>query len=275
MYPTSTSCPTLGRNWAPYPVPAHAWATRSQADDRSSKLPARSQWNCTLTRPSSSVSISSPWARRRWPSQSTGAPGRGALRADGYRRGRGGELVLVTASVPAHWGDRHSCAQEVTTYSPSSSGQAVLPSGSARPGSCGGLRSRPRRRPPARSRPRARSGRRWVPGGPAPACARGHRLSRSVDERAHLVEVVVVGAPVGAGGVAARDGRLLEVEAPQETLLRGHRVAEAERLDVPRSTFSPARRPWWGGSGTSLRSAHKTPGCRRARGPPRARAADG
>src|SRR5262249_17939059 len=36
MYPTSTSCPTLGRNCAPYPVPAHACATLSQADERSS-----------------------------------------------------------------------------------------------------------------------------------------------------------------------------------------------------------------------------------------------
>ena len=44
----------------PKPVPAQAWLTRTQHELFSSRLPSRSQWNCTFTRPYLSVQISSP-----------------------------------------------------------------------------------------------------------------------------------------------------------------------------------------------------------------------
>ena len=41
-------------------LPAHWLTTRTQAEDFSSNSPMRSQWNCTRTRPYSSVWISLP-----------------------------------------------------------------------------------------------------------------------------------------------------------------------------------------------------------------------
>jgi hypothetical protein len=46
----------------PYPEPAHAWLTRIHTELFSSNLPSRSQWNCTRTRPNSSVCTFSPAA---------------------------------------------------------------------------------------------------------------------------------------------------------------------------------------------------------------------
>ena len=60
MNVTSTSIPTRGTIWKPYPEPAHGVATRSQHELWSFRLPSRSQWNCTFTRPSASVWISCP-----------------------------------------------------------------------------------------------------------------------------------------------------------------------------------------------------------------------
>ncbi len=45
---------------APKPEPAQLVATRIQQMEFSSIAPSRSQWNCTLMRPYSSVQISSP-----------------------------------------------------------------------------------------------------------------------------------------------------------------------------------------------------------------------
>ena len=58
--PTSTSCPIRGTVTIPYPPPAHPWLTRNQHELPWSNSPSRSQWNCTRTRPNSSVWISCP-----------------------------------------------------------------------------------------------------------------------------------------------------------------------------------------------------------------------
>ncbi|MCY1447783.1 hypothetical protein D9M71_644190 [compost metagenome] len=57
---TTTSSPTRGIWMLPKPPLAPAWATRTQQELLSLCSPLRSQWNCTFTRPSSSVNISSP-----------------------------------------------------------------------------------------------------------------------------------------------------------------------------------------------------------------------
>src|SRR4029077_1956399 len=58
---TSTSCPMRGRLDPPYPLPPQGWVAWIQHELVSSYLPSRSQWDCTRTRPNSSVWISSPW----------------------------------------------------------------------------------------------------------------------------------------------------------------------------------------------------------------------
>ena len=55
-----SNCDFLARMWpyvvaVPKPAPAQAWLTRSQHELFASDLPSRSQWNCTFTRPYSSV----------------------------------------------------------------------------------------------------------------------------------------------------------------------------------------------------------------------------
>lgn len=57
---TTTSCPMRGIEMAPKPGPAQLVVTRIQQLEFWSLLPSRSQWNCTLMRPYSSVQISSP-----------------------------------------------------------------------------------------------------------------------------------------------------------------------------------------------------------------------
>ncbi|CAM4199760.1 hypothetical protein ACAN107058_23700 [Paracidovorax anthurii] len=52
--------PMRGVNTAPKPGPAQLVDTRTQQLECSSMAPMRSQWNCTFTRPYSSVQISSP-----------------------------------------------------------------------------------------------------------------------------------------------------------------------------------------------------------------------
>ncbi len=44
-----------GIHIAPQPAPAQSWLTRIQQELVSSLFPWRSQWNCTFTRPYSSV----------------------------------------------------------------------------------------------------------------------------------------------------------------------------------------------------------------------------
>src|SRR5580692_10331341 len=60
MNPTMTSWPMRGIKTDPHCLPANNVPTRSQQELSPSFFPARSQWNCTFTRPYLSQKISSP-----------------------------------------------------------------------------------------------------------------------------------------------------------------------------------------------------------------------
>ena len=54
-YETTTSWPTWGIKTPPQPLPAQFCETRTQHELLSSRLPRRSQWNCSFTLPYLSV----------------------------------------------------------------------------------------------------------------------------------------------------------------------------------------------------------------------------